>query len=277
MEKIRIRTFACGNIRMRKSMSFLQDRSLFEPRQTLPDNVFLIEHPVHGRILVDTGWSAGCRETLPRHLLDLYDPEIRSEETAAEQLAALGICPEDFDLLLLTHLDADHTSALKDFAGKAKRIVCAELEYFYSCRMVYKRREFWDSWIPYADRIERIHYRASVLGPVGRGFDLFGDDSVICIYTPGHTDGIFTTIISRGPSNRFLVHGDGHYGGPFAVIASDVAFSQRNLDEEVVPGYGFDRQMQKKSLLFLKSLQRDPMHRATLFSHSSPVQDLLEL
>ena len=277
MEPIRIRTLPCGSIRMKRSMSFLDDRSLFEPRQTLPNNVFLIEHPVHGRILLDTGWSSDCRETLPRHLLDLYDPQIRMGETAVEQLATLGTCPEDIDLLLLTHLDADHTSALKDFAGKAKRIACAELEYFYSCRMVYKRREFWDSWIPYADLIERIHYRASVLGPVGRGFDLFGDDSVICIYTPGHTDGIFTTIVSQSPSNRFLVCGDGHYGGPFAVIASDVAFSRRNLEEEVVPGYGFDRQMQKKSLLFLKSLEEDPMHRATLFSHSSTEQELVEL
>ena len=277
MNPIRIRTIACGNIRMKKSMSFLDDRSLFESRQTLPNNVFLLEHPLHGRILFDTGWSSDCRRTLPRHLLGLYDPEIRAGETAAEQLSSLGIRPEDIDLLLLTHLDADHTSALKDFAGKAKRIACAELEYFYSCRMVYKRREYWESWIPYADRIERIHYRASVLGPVGRGFDLFGDDSVICIYTPGHTDGIFTTIISQSPSNRFLVHGDGRYGGAFAVIASDTAFSQRNLDEEVVPGYGFDHQMQKKSLLFLKSLQNDPMHRFTLFSHASPGQTILEL
>ena len=256
MEKIRIRTLPCGNVRMKRSMSFLDDRSLFESRQILPNNVFLLEHPQHGRILFDTGWSSDCRKTLPRRLLDLYDPEIRPGETAAEQLASLGIRPEDIDLLLLTHLDADHTSALKDFAGKAKRIACAELEYFYSCRTVYKRREFWESWIPYADRIERIHYRASVLGPAGRGFDLFGDES---------------------PSNRFLVHGDGRYGGAFSVIASDTAFSQRNLDEEVVPGYGFDRRMQLKSLLFLKSLQDDPMHRFTLFCHASPEQALLEL
>ena len=268
MKEIEIHAFPCGSIRMKKSMSFLSDRSLMEKREERPNNVFLIRHPVHGNILLDTGWAADCRRVLPRHLLDLYDPQIDPGQTAAEQLARSGMRPEDIDVLVLSHLDADHTSALKDFAGRARRIVCAELEYFYSSRIVYKRREFWDSWIPYADRIERIHYRASVMGPVGRGFDLFGDDSVICIYTPGHTDGIFTTIVSQGPSNRFLVHGDGHYGGAFAVIASDVAFSQRNLDEEVVPGEGFDRKMQLQSIRFLRKLQEDPLHRGTFFSHS---------
>ena len=277
MHEIRIHTLPCGRIRMKQSMAFRDDRALLEPRITFPNNVFLIEHPLHGRILLDTGWSSACRERLPRHLLDLYDPQIEPGEPAVEQLFCMGIRPEDIDLLLLTHLDADHTDALKDFVGRVKRIACAELEYFYSCRYVYKRREFPDSWLPYANSIERIHYRASVLGPVGRGFDLFGDDSLICIYTPGHTDGIFTTIVSRAPSNRFKVHGDGRYGGPFAMLASDVSFSQRNIDEDVVPGYGFDRQMQRKSLHFLRSMQIDSMHRATLFSHDTPPDKLLLL
>jgi glyoxylase-like metal-dependent hydrolase (beta-lactamase superfamily II) len=277
LKEIRIHTIPCGTIRMRRSMAFRADRALLDPRMSMPDNVFLLEHPLHGNILFDTGWSAGCRERLPQHLLRLYDPQIDAGMSAREQLAGMGLRPEDIDLLVLTHLDADHTYALNDFIGRAKRIVCAELEYFYSCRLVYKRREFQESWLPYADSIERIHYRASTMGPVGRGFDLFGDDSVICIYCPGHTDGIFATIVSQGPSNRFKVHGEGRYGGPFAVIASDVAFSQRNIDEETIPGYGFDREMQMRSLRFLKKLQSDPMHRGTLFSHSTPATSVLTL
>lgn len=177
--------------------------------------------------------------------------------------------------MLLSHLDVDHTAVLKDFAGRAGRIVCAELEYFYSCRMVFKRRQFWDSWLPYLEEADRLHYRASVLGPAGRVFDLFGDDSLLCIYCPGHTDGIFSVLVGHGQSNRFIDHGDGKYGGPFAVLASDVAFSQRNIDDLVVPGYGFNRELQLKSLEFLRELQRDPMHAATLFSHSEPKERCL--
>ena len=268
--QIKITVLECGTVNIRASDAYIKDKRLFEDRITLPNNVFLLQHPVHGNILFDTGWASDCREKLTKELINLYNPQITPEKTAKSQLSALGIEPEDIDLLVLTHLDADHTSALCDFAGKAKRIVCSELEYFYSCRNVYKRRESWDSWMPWADCIERIYMRSSVMGPVKRGFDIFGDDSVICIYTPGHTDGIFTTIISRSPSNRFAVHGDGIYGGKFCVIASDVAFSQKNIDDEVVTGAGFDRKQQLNALRFLKELQLDINHEATLFSHSVP-------
>ncbi len=64
-------------------------------------------------------------------------------------------------------------------------------------------RQVWDTWMPYADDIERIHYRASVLGPVGRGFDLFGDESVLCIYTPAIPTAYSQPLVTREPTNRF--------------------------------------------------------------------------
>lgn len=265
---IKITVLECGTMSVPPYFADIRRRRGFSGRVEMPVNAYLIEHPVHGRILVDTGWSADVQSRLPQHLLQLYRPHIAPGQTAKEQLAAMGLAPEDIDLVLLTHLDIDHCCALSDFAGRAKRIVCGELEYFYSCRLVYKLRQHWDSWVPYIPEKDRIHFRASVLGPCGRGFDLFGDESVLCIYCPGHTDGSFAVIIGRGPSNRFKDQGAGKYGGKFAVLAADIAFSQENIDGDFVPGYGFDRQMQAKSLHFLAGLQRDPMHTVTLFSHS---------
>ena len=270
IKEIRITTLKCGTMTVRPYEAYISSRNPLQKRIELPVNAFFVEHPVHGNILIDTGWSSDVEDLLPKHLKDFYQPKINKGETAAEQLAEMGVKPEDIDLVLLTHLDVDHTCALKDFAGRSKRIVCAELEYFYSCRNVYNRRQVWDTWMPYVDSIERIYYFASVLGPVGRGFDLFGDDSFLCIYCPGHTDGIFATVISQGPSNRFIDHGMGKYGGEYAVLASDIAFSQKNIDDQVVPGYGFDRQQQKNAIAFLKDLQSDPKCVSTLFSHHSP-------
>ena len=268
MEKIKITVLECGSVSLRPREAYIKDGSLLSPRTKLPVNVFLIEHPVHGRILVDTGWSYDVNDILPERLRNFYKPEIRDGESAKDRLAALGISPSGIDTVLLSHLDVDHTCALGDFAGKAGRIVCSELEYFYSCRTVYKLRQVWDTWMPFVSAENRISYRASVLGPVGRGFDLFGDDSVLCIYTPGHTDGSFTIIVNSGQSNRFKAHGDGLYGGDFAVLACDNAFSQRNIDGGIVPGYGFDQKQQANALNFLKNLQSDPHHQVTLFSHS---------
>ena len=276
MKEIKINTLPCGSINVKPSDACISDRAVFQKRTKLPVNVFLIQHPEHGNILIDTGLNSLCR-SFSRQLNEIYQPEVSPNETAVSRLKELGLRPEDIDVLLLTHLDADCTCALPDFAGRARRIVCAELEYFYSCRTVYKKREFWPSWQPYVSAIERIHYRSSVLGPVGRGFDLFGDDSILCIYCPGHTDGIFSVIINQGPSNRFKTHGDGLYGGDFVLIASDLAFSQRNIDELSVPGSGFDRSQQLNALRFLRELQQEPHHFATLFSHSAPLNKTIIL
>lgn len=269
--EIKITVLRCGTMSVLPYQADIRRKNPLARRVELPVNVFLIRHPAHGNILIDTGWSADVCGILPAYLKDFYRPKIGEGETAREQLEKMGILPEDIDLVLLSHLDVDHTCALRDFAGRAKRTVCSELEYFYSCRYVYKARQVWDTWMPYITNEEdRLCYRASVLGPAGRGFDIFGDDSVICIYTPGHTDGNFTTLVNQSPSDRFKEHGDGRYGGEFAVIAGDTAFSRRNLDEMSVPGYGFDRRMQLRSIEFLKKLEADRNCRAILFSHSTP-------
>ena len=264
--KVVIHTLKCGSINVRPQDRYIADKGIFKARIKLPVNVYLIEHPKHGLILLDTGWSKDCRDILPHPLLKFYEPEISAGETALERLEEMGIRPCDIDMVLLSHLDVDHTCALKDFTD-AKRIVCSELEYFYSSRVVYKMRQVWDTYMPWIDKIERIHYRASVLGPTGRGFDLFGDESVLCIYCPGHTDGIFSTIVTNQPCNRFTAVGDGKYGGDYAVLASDVAFCEENVKNLVVPGYGFSHGMQKTSLEFLQKLKEDPQCRAMLFSH----------
>lgn len=231
---IKIHILHCGTITIPANMAYIKDSAL--KRVTLPVSVYLVEHPVHGKILVETGLSADCNEVIPKYLRDFYRPQVEKGQTAKEQLAAMGIRPEDIDLVLITHNDVDHTCALKDFAGKAKRIVMAEHEYFWSCRTVYRVRQVWETYMPYKDIIERPFYFGTAQGPIGRGFDLFGDDSVLCIACPGHTDGQMAVMINKAPSGRFVNAADGIYGNEFAILASDVAFSQRNIDDLVIPG-----------------------------------------
>lgn len=270
--EIRITALPCGTMSVRPYEADIRKKNPLLGRVTLPVNAFLVEHPKHGNVLIDTGWSRDVSEILPAHLKAFYRPRIGAGESAVERLEAMGLRPEDIDTVLLTHLDIDHTCALRDFAGRAGRIVCAELEYFYSCRYVYKMRQVWDTWMPYLREEDRIHYHGCALGPTGRGFDLFGDDSVLCIYTPGHTDGMFAVIVNQSPSFRFAMHGDGGSTSDFAVIAADAAFSEENLRERSVPGYGFNRQHQLKSIDFLRSLAQDRCCRAMFFSHAVPEQ-----
>ena len=104
-------------------------------RVTLPVFCYLIEHP-KGLVLMDTGWCRdisprgdydpkAVRQVLPAQLAALYRPCLPEGEAIHEQLAALGLRPEDLDCVLLTHLDADHTAGLRHLRG-AKRMLVAE-------------------------------------------------------------------------------------------------------------------------------------------------------
>jgi len=268
--EIKLHILHCGSISLPARAAYIKDSPL--RRLKLPVSVYLIEHPVHGKILVDTGLSAEGIALMPDYLRSFYRPELESGQSAVNQLAAMGISPEDIDVLIITHNDFDHTCALGDFAGRAKQIVMSEHEYFWSCRTVFKLRQVWDTYIPYSDLIERRFYYGSVQGPIGRGFDLFGDDSVLCIACPGHTDGQMAIMLNKSPSGRFKNAGAGTYGNAFAVLASDAAFSQRNIDTLVVPGYGFDRARQRESMQWLSKLQTDAQCVGIFCSHDADVK-----
>jgi N-acyl homoserine lactone hydrolase len=82
----------------------------------IPVKAFLIEHP-KGLILVDTGWDSAVRKHPVRALtFPLWitsKPRLPEGTAVDEQLAALGLKPEDLDYVLMTHMDIDHDSGLR--------------------------------------------------------------------------------------------------------------------------------------------------------------------
>ena len=235
-----------------------------EAKQTLPVSCYLVEHP-HGLFLVDTGWcrsispdgvwnKTAAEAVLPRNLVRSLEPAVAKGQTVSEQLEAHGIRPEDLDCVILTHLDADHVAGLQSVSG-AKRIVLSEDEYFWACRTVYKRRQPWNLWID--QKIERIYYRGSPLGPNHWAIDLFGDESVQLVNLPGHTDGMAAVLLRDH--------------GRFVLLAADAAISPKNWQDMVVPGFGFSRQWQAKSLQWIRETAADPACAAILCSHDPDV------
>ena len=261
---MKIHMLQCGCIRVDPTVPFGKRLDLIEAakqltaadknRITLPVFTYLIEHP-KGLILVDTGW---CREISPRGVYDhkaaaavlpaqmaaLFHPFVPKEMAIHEQLSGMGIQPEDLDYVLLTHLDVDHVSGLRH-VNKAKHIVLPEYEYYWSCRTVYKTRQPQDLWIQYP--MERPFYRGSPLGPNHWVIDLFGDESIQLV-----------NVIRNGKR--------------FVLLTADAAFSPRNWQEMIVPGYGFARDFQRKSLRWIAGMAADPNCSAVLCSHDPDVK-----
>ena len=271
---MKLHVLHCGYIRVSETVLYGNEislknsaRQLAAPdkdRLTLPVCAYLIEHP-RGLVLVDTGWcreisprgvydEAAVKKLLPAHLAAFYRPWLPEGMAIHEQLAARGIRPADLTCVVLTHLDPDHVTGLRHLRG-AQRVVLPEDEYFWSCRAVYKLRQPQELWI--GEPIERVYYRGSTVGPNRWEIDLFGDQSLVLINLPGHTDGVAAVLLRSG--------------GRFVLLAADAAFTPRNWREEITPGFGFSRSMQLKSLQWIAKMAADPACAAVLCSHDPEI------
>ena len=158
-------------------------------------------------------------------------------------------------ILVLDDLDPDHVAGLRH-VKRARHILLPEDEYFWSCRTVYKARQPQHLWIQYPT--ERPYYRGSPLGPNHWVIDLFGDESVQMVNVPGHTDGQAAILIRSG--------------GQFVLLAADAAYSPRNWEEGITPGFGFDRDRQLQSLRWIAEMALAPGCAAVLCSHDPDVK-----
>lgn len=89
-----------------------------------PSIAYVIEHP-EGRILWDSGLSSRAREEWPEEWQGVVDLSgVRFDLLLEERLRTLGLGPEDFDYVLLSHLHSDHVGGLRLFEHAPARIVC---------------------------------------------------------------------------------------------------------------------------------------------------------
>ena len=280
-KSIKIHILHCGYIQVSPEVPFGNStklaagaKQLMTPagkRVTLPVSAYLIEHP-KGLVLVDTGWSrdispkgvydaAAVRRVLPKHLAALYQPYVPEGMAVHEQLEARGIRPQDLDIVLLTSLNPEHVSGIRHVQD-AKRILVSEDEYFWNCRIVYQLRQ--PKSLFEGVKMEHFWFRGSSLGTNRWAYDLLGDETMLCINIPGHTDGMSAVLIQNG---ELLEH-----KRRFAVLASDAAYAPRNWEEMITPGMGFDRALQLRGLEWLKEQAAMENCTAVLASHDPDVQ-----
>lgn len=229
-------------------------------RVTLPVYAYLIEHPA-GLFLVDTGWSRdispngtydhkAVRKVLPAHLASLYKPYVPEGMAVVEQLASMGIKPQDLSAVLITHLDADHISGLRS-VSKARRIVVPEDEAYWTVRTKYRLRQPENLWS--GEGAERVFFRGHLLGPLHKAIDITGDGSIMMVNLPGHTDGMCGVILRNG--------------GKYVLLASDAAISSRSWERMEGPGFAADSALQLRSLEWIAETAADPGCEAVLCSH----------
>lgn len=225
-------------------------------RVRLPVFTYLIEHP-KGRILVDTGWHTAVRYNQREHLswqINLASKAILPKgEAISEQLKAMGLKPSDIDILLLTHLDADHASGLK-LVKAAKKIYAHPLEIkAANAKSLRYNSNLWRG-VPILP-IPLLYYDGF---PNRRAFDVFGDKKVWFVDLSGHSEG----------NTGVLVEND----GKFVIITGDACYGRQNREERKLPGIISNKERAEKSVKWVSKMAKSESCVEILASHDPEIQ-----
>ena len=176
--------------------------------ETLPVNVFLIEHP-DGLCLVDTGQRAAAAEPgyFPRWypFFRLSRFELTAADEAARQIAAGGFDLRRIRWIVLTHLHTDHVGGLADFRGADVLVSRTEWELAQGVGgriRGYLKKEWPAGLVP-----RRVRFEGQRIGPFPGSYDLASDGRLLMVPLPGHTRG-HSALLVRDGSASYLCAGD---------------------------------------------------------------------
>lgn len=279
MDKIKVHLLHTGKVRVSPYLPFggehcsiLKAAGFTTPKNKwiwLPVSVILIEHPEHGKILVDTGWSRSMSPdgVYDRHAqikslgsLPLYMTNqgvVAKGETVREQLEALGIKPNELNAVILTHLDCDHANGLDEVKDAPRFLIAKEEIAQAAKRSIPNRIRYNSNWWKNV-KLTGVDWNGNE-GPVKKSYDVFGDGSVVMVNIPGHCDGLCAVKIRNS---------EGH----FVLYYSDGGYATRSWRDMIVSGVAEDRTLQKRSLAWIREQSLDPLCIVSLACHDTEVE-----
>jgi N-acyl homoserine lactone hydrolase len=173
----------------------------------IPLPAFLVEHPSAGPVLIDAGLDPSMSFGPVLGAFVARSFRIAPAGTLADQLRERGVEPADVKQIYMTHMHLDHASGIRQFPNATLFLSEAEWRAFTGPRgtlLGYVRSHVPDGAPVRTLELDGAH------GVFDRSADVFGDGSVIAVYTPGHTAG-HTSYLLRTERGEVLVAGDAAY------------------------------------------------------------------
>ncbi|ALS79125.1 YtnP family quorum-quenching lactonase [Planococcus kocurii] len=161
----------------------------------LPTHPILVQFEGHN-ILIDSGLGDG--KLTERQLRNLG---VSEQSRVEEDLAELGLAPEDIDTVLMTHLHGDHAAGLTKWQGEelvstfpnAKIHVSAVEWNEMQHPNIRSRNTYWkENWQPIVDQVETFEGEKTLF------------DAITLIHTGGHSDG--HSVIKMTSGHETILH-----------------------------------------------------------------------
>lgn len=220
-----------GRLRMKKSIYYPD--AARDDMLELPVSCILLRH-AQGNVLFDTG----CHPTIAENaearwggLAKYMTPIMPPDDNVLTGLKAIGLGPDDIDVVVCSHLHTDH---------------CGCNEFFKKSTIVVHARELKAAQAP--DAVNEGYFAADwkndiPLKVIEREDDIFGDGRINLIELPGHTPGTIGALVKLDRSGEFL-------------LTSDAVSVRANLDKDEAPKNTWDVDLCLKSFAEVRRLEK---------------------
>ena len=224
----KIFAFECGQLTMPLAI-FFEGKPEGTMRAPIPS--FLIEHK-KGRILLDTGLNPRTLtdpvDYLGERLARVTQVHLSADETLEARLESVDVDIAKINYVVNSHLHFDHCGCNCN--------VCN------ACIIVQQPEWDWATQAePQGGYIKTDYDTGQEIKTINGEYDIFGDGSVVCFPSYGHTPGHQSLRVETEK---------GQY-----VLTGDACYVKRTLDEMALPGVMHNREQTIKSLEVLRQMQ----------------------
>ncbi|NHF60324.1 N-acyl homoserine lactonase family protein [Flavobacteriaceae bacterium TP-CH-4] len=221
--EVKLYTFDGGTVVVNQLQLFSQDTTYKGQSKEFADAFYVIEHP-QGILM----WDAG----LPESLVGMQEPytdesgafTVSRKDSVINQLKQIGMTPDDFKYISLSHTHFDHSGHANVFKNATWLVQEAEYDFITS-------KETRESNADLYNAIKDLKKIKKIKGD----HDVFGDGTVVLKYAPGHTPGhqvLYLNLADHGPM----------------LLAGDLYHFSENREFRRIPIFNYDVKQTRASM-----------------------------
>lgn len=180
----------CGEVDIGDLDTFSDTYLYVGRKKTLTDSCYLIRHGENYLL-----WDTGLPGELAGKTISTGGMVLRVRSRIVDQLARIGVRPDQVNIVGISHRHDDHTGQAADFPKATLLIGAGDFETIKGRAESAPR---FAPWLKGGSKVEKLN----------GDHDVFGDGSVVMLNMPGHTEGHHSLLVRLPRTGTVLLTGD---------------------------------------------------------------------